>query len=304
MEDLSINKKLSRFKNCNKRFYPYIEKVLNRFPEEVCLRGILDDLTFEVISFGHVDGQFFKFPNLVKNLVVLNESILKLPEVSIIHCIAHEFAHKVAESDTTDLCEKEAEELLLTWGFEEESKAVNYDRPILESEGYKIGYEWARRQKEEDLDEFERFYHEWNEDRLTRERFDLLHYAADTSSIIEEMLTFEEVKEEEKEGTETIPEKDVYIDEGVLDKGIIWGIMGYLKEKKERWKSRISQGIEGSNKAMVIETLEKSYHDCMSLLDRNETRRIVQDYMERLPEMKSFFDSLLGVAGFLDNLKD
>jgi hypothetical protein len=70
MEDLSINKKLSRFKNCKSRFYPYIEKGLKRLPDKVCSNDILDDLAFEVISFGDANGQFFRFPNSIKNLVV------------------------------------------------------------------------------------------------------------------------------------------------------------------------------------------------------------------------------------------
>jgi hypothetical protein len=225
---------------------------------------------------------------------------LKLSESIIIHCIVHEFAHKVAGSGKTNLREKEAEELLLAWGFEKESKAMDYGRPILESEGYKIGYEWAKGQKEEDLEKFERFYHEWNEDRLTNKRLEMLCYIADTSSIIEAMGRFEEFKENDED---TIPEENVYVDDDFFDKGIIWGIMGYLKEKKDLWKAGISQRFEGDKEAIVIETLEKAYHNCMSLFDISDTGLIVRNNMDRYPEMKIFFESLFGVRIFLDNFK-
>ena len=51
MGKLSIKKKLDRFKHCNPNFYPYIEKVLMRLPEKICLSGVLDDLNFEIVSF-------------------------------------------------------------------------------------------------------------------------------------------------------------------------------------------------------------------------------------------------------------
>ncbi len=252
----SINKKILRFKSCDDRFYPYIEKVLKRLPKGVCFKDILDDLSFEMISFSkETNGQFYDFLNQVKDLVVLNESILNFPESNIIYVIVHELAHKVAKEGKTGLDEKEAEELLHTWGFEKESEAVNYLKPIWESEGYKIGYEWA--EKQEDLSAFEEYYHEWNEGRLTGERLEMLWYIADATSML--------VKEMGAENKESIPEENIFLDDELrMERGVIWGIMGVLKERKERLKKRFSHK-SGEDEVFFIETLEKVSSECNKL---------------------------------------
>jgi hypothetical protein len=146
---IKLGKKLSRFCFCDRELYPYIKKVLLRLPEEVCYGEVLDDLDLEIISFGeYARGAFYPLPNTAKKLVILNESILGLPEFEIIHTIAHEIAHKVIGKGKTGLLEKEAEKLLIAWGFKKESEAVYYNAPILESMGYEMGYEWAKKQKD------------------------------------------------------------------------------------------------------------------------------------------------------------
>ena len=76
-------------------------------------------------------------------------------QLSII--MVRETANKIAKKGESGLGQKEAGELLV--GDEEK-----YEKPILEGEGYQIGYEWAKRRK--DLDKFEEFYNECNEGRL------------------------------------------------------------------------------------------------------------------------------------------
>jgi hypothetical protein len=51
MEELSVSRKVKRFTCCNPGFYSFIEKVLMRLPKEVCFQGILDNLSFEIVSF-------------------------------------------------------------------------------------------------------------------------------------------------------------------------------------------------------------------------------------------------------------
>lgn len=290
----SINKKILRFKYCDDRFYPYIEKVLKRLPKGVCFKDILDDLSLEMISFSkETNGQFYDFLNQVKDLVVLNESILNSPESNIIHVIVHELAHKVAKEGKTGLNEKEAEELLHTWGFEKESEAVNYLKPIWESEGYKIGYEWA--EKQEDLSAFEEYYHEWNEERLTGERLEMLWYIADaTSMLVEEMGA---------ENKESIPEEKIFLDDEFrMERGVIWGIMGVLKERKERLKERFSHKSGGENEVFFIETLEKVSSECNKLWNTNKS--IIWAYCDKYPEVKQFFDSIDDLDNFLNKLKE
>jgi len=238
MESLTIGKKLLRFQNCNSKFYPYIEKVLKRLPEEVCFSSVLDDLNFEIISFGTPDiaGRFINFSNKIENLVILNESILHLAEFQIIHTVAHEIAHKIAGGGETGLYEKEAEELLVKWGFEKEVEAADYYIPIVESEGYQIGFKWAA--KQEDLSDFEEFYQEWDEEILSDKRLEELIYTSDIISICDQLglvgESFDILEGEPvdipkiEEGTKLYP-GDIF-----FDKGIIWGIMSFLKAKRSK----------------------------------------------------------------------
>jgi len=46
-----MDKRIKRFKDCDERFYPYIEKVLVRLPEEA-REKILNDDSFTVLSLG------------------------------------------------------------------------------------------------------------------------------------------------------------------------------------------------------------------------------------------------------------
>jgi len=109
---------------------------------------------------------------------------------------------------------------------------------ILEGEGHKIGYEWARKQK--DLSKFEEFYNEWDEGRLSKERLEELLYVADTFSILYETGFFE------GKNTDLIDEddlleisKDATFDNGSLNKSIIWGVMGFLKEQRRKTEEKI-----------------------------------------------------------------
>ena len=93
--------------------------------------------------------------------------------------------------------ENEVKELLATWGFNNEvDQIINYDS-IAESEGYKIGYEWAKGQKVDDLLwHFERYCDEWNERRLSTKRFEQLYWDIAPFSIINQMRNDEKDKDE------------------------------------------------------------------------------------------------------------
>lgn len=219
-----------RFRYLNFQFYPYLEKVIKRLPNKV-RDVLLDNHNFQILSIGKtVRGQYYPFENSITHLVVLNEEILDEPEFQIIHTITHEIAHWIAGKGKTDLWEKEAENLLVKWGFNKESVAVEYHRSIYESEGYEIGYEWARKH-EEDLSSFEEYYDEWNQGQLSSTSLDRLFYEANVMSILDEMGCIEHEKK-----PEDINEESIIHDDGSLDKGIVWGIMNLIKEKNQKTK--------------------------------------------------------------------
>jgi hypothetical protein len=144
---------------CDGRFYPHLTKVLERLPEDVLQKDILGDPWFEIISIDPANyGRSLRLPHPTMHLIILSEAILELPDHEIIHTIAHEIGHKVAGSGKSGLWEKEAEDLVKAWGVEEESATVAYEPAILESEGYRVGYQWAANQK--DLSDFKEFFGE------------------------------------------------------------------------------------------------------------------------------------------------
>ena len=190
---------IQRFQWCDNRFYPYLEKVLNRVPGQV-RQDILDKKEFEIISdddFLSAHGLHYHFDNPVTNLIYLNTMILKKPENNIIYLIAHQFAHHYIRMNKEIFSENEVKELLATWEFNNEVDQIkNYDS-IAESEGYKIGYEWAKGQKVDDLLwHFERYCDEWNERRLSTKRFEQLYWDIAPFSIINQMRNDEKDKDE------------------------------------------------------------------------------------------------------------
>jgi hypothetical protein len=223
--------KISRFK-FDAAFQPYLVKVLNRLPADV-KEKILNDKTLQLISSRSVieiAGIYFYFDEPISHLVYLNGNILKTPEYNIIHTIAHELAHYIVGRGQTGLYEKEAEDLLIKWGFEEESKKVDYQTPFLESSGYEIGYKWALEQKDNELlSNFGEFYEPWDNGTLSAEQLQDLLYVTDVASILSP--NFEPTSTDES--MEQMSEPDAIIDFDLsADKGVIWGIMARVKEIK------------------------------------------------------------------------
>jgi hypothetical protein len=194
---------------------------------------------------------YSKFDEPFTDIVYLNARILKTPEPEIIYTIAHELAHYVVGKGKTGLYEKEAEGMVLKWGFVMESEIFDYDRPILESGGHDIGYKWASKQKDQDLkDKFGQYFEDWNNDRLSEEQIELLYYDIDTTSIIAEMGQLEDGRDI-NEGSE----KPMIMNDGSIDRGIIWGVMGRLKEINSKIRSYYND--ENASKADFLKTLEE-----------------------------------------------
>lgn len=216
--------------HCCRELLPYLEKVLERIPEQIRSEEILGDPQFRIMSFDPnlIDGTYVLFSSPANSIIVLNEKIRNYPEYQIVHTIAHELAHKITYRKGPGLWEKEAEKLIREWGFEHESELVNYHRPILESHGFDIGYAWG---KKNDLSDYEEYYNEWNEGRLSPQRLDQLHYMTGIDSILDEICPTDEHENVIQDSNSGTP-NDTINDDGSLDKGIIYGIMHALKEKR------------------------------------------------------------------------
>ncbi|MFC1880244.1 hypothetical protein ACFL2S_01940, partial [Thermodesulfobacteriota bacterium] len=106
----------------------------------------------------------YEFGTPVKNLVYLNTKILRKPDHQIIHTIASEIAHYILKKQGTHELERKLDNLLLEWNFGIEVEAVRYDQAISKSKGYKIGYDWAKKQNLEYLRQhFGLYFNQWND---------------------------------------------------------------------------------------------------------------------------------------------
>lgn len=262
--DGNMDKRILRFKCCDSEFYPYLWKVLKRLPEEI-REDILNNKSLQIFSYNDFHekyGFYDQFADLTRDIVYLNEIILKMPEIDLIHTIAHELAHYVDGGGRTGLYEKEAEELLEKWGFNKEVEAVQYSKSIAESAGYKAGYEWAKKQGEENLNPFQEYYEEWDMGCLSSERWENLIYEADPDSILDEMgmlVEPEELSEHELN-------KNKVLDIMSFDKGIVWGIMCYLKEQKIKKESHSYQReIDKVKLANALERIDNEFSKLFSL---------------------------------------
>jgi hypothetical protein len=195
---------VSRFRHCDKRFFPYLEKVLNQLPD-----GLRDDILGDPA---------------ITDLIYLNTSILKRPVLDITYTIAYELAnYLVAREDTDEKTkDKKIKNLLVDWQFIMDLDRIKPAGSIEKSRGYRIGYEWAKRQKLDDLLwNYKEYFDEWHEERISLERFEQLYIDVAPFSILEQ-LDHEE-NDDDDNAKETVPED-------VLEAQIIWGLMAAVKE--------------------------------------------------------------------------
>ena len=226
-----MDKRINRFKLYDIRFYPYLARVLQRLPEEV-IEDVLNDESFQLLT----DDEIFEacvlrydFNHPVKSLVYLNTKILMEPSHQIIHTIASEIAHYVLKKEGTRVWERKIDELLIEWGFGKEVEAVRYDQVVSESEGYRIGYEWAKKQDQDYLmQHFGLYFDEWNDKglgSLSSDVFEMFNHQAKTDSILENIIQLK--KREHAKSS-----KDRILETLSLRKPMLAGIMSAVKELK------------------------------------------------------------------------
>jgi hypothetical protein len=118
------------------------------------------------------------------------------------------------------------EKLLEAWGANKDPKYMEHPTPVLVSLGFKIGHQWASRQKEDDLlSRFEEFYTDWVNDRLTKERYNMLYEELDPTSIIDEMPdTLKNALEDPKVAEAMLERYHLF------ENGIVWGLMSVIRK--------------------------------------------------------------------------
>ena len=166
-----MDSRMARFLYCDPSFYPYLEEVLSRLPEGV-RENILNKKSFQIAvkkNFSKTYILRYTFDIPLKYLVFLDTKILMEPTYEIIYTIAHEIAEYVVSEEKSEFDEKKMEQLLINWGFEKEIEAFRHEHTIAQSEGYRIAYDWAKRQNKNYLfQHFGLFFDEWNEKGLEK----------------------------------------------------------------------------------------------------------------------------------------
>jgi hypothetical protein len=154
-----------RFGHLDSRFFPYVERVLDRVPPGV-REDILKRDEFQLIA----DEGFLEqctlrltFEPPVRSFCYLNTKILREPDHRILLAVASQMAFYCCSRERPEPECRDAEEVLKKWGFQEELDAVRRDEIIAESEGYQVGYKWAKRQNKEYLvQHFGLYFDQWN----------------------------------------------------------------------------------------------------------------------------------------------
>jgi len=101
----------------------------------------------------------------------------------------------------------------------------NTQKHVLELIGYNIGRKWANNQNKGDLrSRFEKFYKDWENDSLSKERYESLHKALDPAAILTEVSgTLNQALEDPEIAAAMLENYRLF------EKGLVWGIMTALK---------------------------------------------------------------------------
>jgi hypothetical protein len=226
-----MNPEFVRFKFCGSRFFPYLQKVMNRLPDKVKedvlknseLQILADEDAFETC----VKQYTFDLP--AKTLIYLNPKILIEPEHIIICMIACEIGYTILCQSEPEPSEKAIEDLLIQWGFEKEVKAMRYDRAVAQSKGYRAGYRWARGQNKDYLmQHFSLYFDEWNEKglgSLSREELDTLYHLAETGPLLDDATRMSDLDFDESE-------KQIDQESFSVRQAFLTGILAAVKEMR------------------------------------------------------------------------
>lgn len=148
-----MEKLRERFQHCDERFYPHLERVLGRLPEDI-RAGILDRKDIQFVAddgFRDVCMLRRQFTSPARTLLYLNTKMLSGPQHLILLAIATGIAFCFTSEGGEAGQNREAEGLLRKWGFTEELLAVRFDRKVADTGSYRAGYQWALGQSKDYL---------------------------------------------------------------------------------------------------------------------------------------------------------
>jgi len=226
-----MDERLKRFRACDHRLYPYIDKVLGRLPEAV-KEQVLNDASFQVMSMYEKISRFCLFDASVEKLAILKERILTLPEYECIFTIAYKIAQYCIENEEAGSWRKEVEKQLISWDFEKEMELVKYHRGLYESIEFDVGYLWAKDKEDKFMwvvyeECFDLLPH-WDQGTLSEEEWNTLFKALKPKEVLYTMGWVPRMSQPDR------GEPARKMDEKLTQMAIVYGIMSRMKEIKFR----------------------------------------------------------------------
>ncbi|UCD81224.1 MAG: hypothetical protein JSW26_07305 [Desulfobacterales bacterium] len=234
-----MDPRIKRFKLCDLKFQPHLSNVIERLPKSV-REAVLEDSSFQILTDEDAPKACvlrYRFSEPVKALVYLNTNLLKAPEHQLIYAIAAEIAHYILSKKSTDFGTAEKEALLHEWGFEKEVAAARTSSKVCESRGYRIGYEWAKKQDPDYLQQhFGLYFDAWNQkglDTLSGETPGGEKHQAHPGHILQDIIRL-------KQGESPDACRDKFSETPSLKQEVLIGIMAAMKESAPT-RPRVSQ---------------------------------------------------------------
>jgi hypothetical protein len=224
-----MDQRINRFKLCDLRFHPYLAGVIERLPEQV-RNEVLDDTGFQMLTDDDALKACvlrYRFSEPVKTLVYLNTNLLKEPMHQLIYTIAFEIAHYVLSKRQAAQDAGATNALLRQWGFEKEVAAARSDQALCKSRGYKIGYDWAKKQDTDYLMQHFGIYFDERNDKVlydpSSEKSKRFTDRSESGSILDDILRL-------KHGEASDAGKDEFSGPPSVRKAMLAGIMAAMRE--------------------------------------------------------------------------
>jgi len=224
-----MDERLRRFKACDHRLYPYIDKVLERLPDEV-KEKVLNDPSLQFISMYDKISRFCLFDTSIKNLAILKERILMFPEYECTLTIAYKIAQYYVEEGKPGSWRRKIKSQLVSWDFEQEMELAKYHRGLYESIEFDVGYLWAKEKEDKFMwvvyGDCLELLTDWDEGTLSDEQWDTLFKQLKPKEVMHTMGWVPKISQTDK------GKSSRRMDEKLTQMAIIYGIMARLKEIK------------------------------------------------------------------------
>ena len=122
--------------------------------------------------------------------------------------------------------QEQIEKFLEKWGAKKELNHKEHPLSVLVSFGYRIGQQWASKQKRVDLiSRFETFYTDWTNDYLSSQRYNMLYQELDPASVMAEMSDMLNQALGDPHVAAAMLENF-----SLFENGIVWGLMSAIRD--------------------------------------------------------------------------